>query len=191
MTLGVWGQQAGAAEWIAAALFLIWFVASVAWQFRSVREHSATPSVFGAFRLLPIFTFFAPIPGMADYHIAYRDRDEAGTVSPWREAPVIRRRRLFDFAWNPRKRIHKLVADSLNEIKQLRAAVEAGGADPDLVSAQMRLTDGYIALHNFVLAAPPAIEGACARQFMLAEALHITGARQVAPVFKSPFHKLS
>jgi len=185
-----WGQDAGAAEWAVSALFLIWFLLSAAWQFRTVREHRATPPVFGAFRLLPIFTFFAPIPGMADYHIAYRDRDGQGTVSSWREAPIIRGRRVFDFAWNPRKRIHKLVADSLNEIKQLRNGMAPGETDPDLVSAQMRLTDGYLALHNFVLTAPPVIEKARARQFMLAEALHITGERQVVPVFRSPFHTL-
>lgn len=191
MTMSLAGHEAGAAGWAVAALFLAWFGLSAAWQFRSVREHHAVPTVFGAFRLLPIFTFFAPIPGMADYHIIYRDRDGAGGVSGWREAPVVRRRRFFDFVWNPRKRLHKLVADSVNEIKQVRNSLNRDDADETLVSAQLRLTDGYLSLHNFVAGAPPAIEDAQARQFMFAEALHITGTRQVAPVFRSPFHKLS
>lgn len=190
MSLEIWGREADAAGWLAAAFFLAWFMLSAAWQFRTVREHDVVPGVLGAFRVLPIFTFFAPIPGMADYHIVYRDRDGQGRVSVWREAPVVRRRKVWDFLWNPRKRLHKLVADAINEIKQVRSGLVDGDPDADLMSAQLRLTDGYLSLHNLVSAAPPAIEHSCARQFMFAEALHMTGVRQLAPIFRSPFHKL-
>jgi hypothetical protein len=97
--------------------FTLWLVCSVILQF--------SPSWFSCierhdlFMLLPRWTFFAPRPGISDYHLLYRDQLEDGSLSNWVEIPITDERKLFSFLWNPEKKSKKILSDVVATLLQL------------------------------------------------------------------------
>jgi hypothetical protein len=63
--------------------------------------------------LLPRWTFFAPNPGLSDFHLSYRTIAADGTPSPWEEIDLIAKRTLRSAVWNPDKRVTKAVIEAV------------------------------------------------------------------------------
>jgi hypothetical protein len=105
---------------ITCTLFTSWFVLSVFFQFRKL---SAKMSRYDPLGLLPRWTFFAPNPGIYDYHIVYRaiagedtKVNESFTATSWQNIQIFRASSAIPFLWNPERRVSKTVSDATNSI---------------------------------------------------------------------------
>jgi hypothetical protein len=172
------------------AVFGAWLVLTVFWQFDGCRTKSRLLRRANVLRLLPIWTFFAPRPGMSDTHILYRDRRSDGDVSRWEEIPLIEERRLRHCLWNPRKRLDKLAVDGLSDVKSIKIAADREGLADELVQQQVKLSKGYLHLLNIALTHRSSTTAPIARQFVVVEANQSAGVRETIPLFVSPFHRL-
>ena len=61
--------------------------------------------------LIPRWTFFAPNPGVTDFHLSYRTVAADGTGSDWEEIDFISSRTPWSAIWNPQKRVTKAVVE--------------------------------------------------------------------------------
>jgi hypothetical protein len=119
----------------------VWFLLSVLGQFDArvvsrIRSHDH-------FSLIPRWTFFAPRPGVTDYHLVYQTflNDQPG---PWREEVLADPRTFVGALWNPQKRNRKALVDSV------RAFVRMGrGLEPDALW-RLQYTIPYIAVLSYL-----------------------------------------
>jgi hypothetical protein len=140
------------------AIYTLWILATVANQF-----HTWCPKWLRAidiFGLIPVWTFFAPNPGMTDYYLLYRDRMPDGSMGNWKKI-VLRGsdNGLWQALWNPTKRRQKALSDLLTSSIELFR-----NRDIDAVAASVP----YILLLNFVDSQPHALGTFCT-QFMVME----------------------
>ncbi len=103
----------------------LWLVLTIANQFnfRWMRWVRAIDFML----LLPRWTFFAPDPGLSDFHLSYRTIAADGTVSDWEEIDLIAQRTLRAAVWHPEKRVTKAVIEAVAFLAPLSRN------DPDLV----------------------------------------------------------
>lgn len=130
--------------------------------------------------LIPEWTFFAPNPGIHDAHLLYRDLLEDGTLTEWREIPLLEPRIYAHTVWNPNSRQEKAVFDAISELK-IRSAYT------DQKSLQVSVP--YLALLNFVSSLFHE-EGANATQYLVAESTGIDLTEEPSMVFLSNLHGL-
>lgn len=160
------------------AVFGAWIIATVITQFKG-----GVPSLIGRydwFHLIPKWTFFAPTPGMLDYHLVARDLDvEGNPCTEWCEIPLPNRS-LFGPLWNPEKRQRKVLTDY---VRGLMLAHRKVGADGLVLSIP------YIACLQFTLSRLRPVPTAKARQFGLASTRG-EAADSLAIVFRSGPHPL-
>src|ERR1035438_8015564 len=96
------------------------------------------------FHLVPRWTFFAPNPGISDYHLVYRIKRQTDEFDAWQEIHWLGGRNWFSCVWNPTKRRCKLQLDATMAIMSLyrqNAALEEGA---------LVLTIPYLLLLNAV-----------------------------------------
>jgi hypothetical protein len=122
---------------VVAVLLTIWFVLSVLGQFDSKIMRSIRS--WDSFGLIPRWTFFAPRPGVTDYHLVYQTfvGDEP---RPWREEVLADPRTLWGALWNPQKRNRKALVDSVRAFTRM-----ARNLEPDTLW-QLQYTIPYIAV---------------------------------------------
>mmetsp|Transcript_23535 Transcript_23535/g.41573 ORF Transcript_23535/g.41573 Transcript_23535/m.41573 type:complete len:177 (-) Transcript_23535:1568-2098(-) len=168
-----------------ACFFSAWALMSALWQFESLREKFPFPSVIWKFRALPIYTFFAPNPGIFDYRIVCRTQDTDGEVSEWLEVDHLVQRKWYHFLWNPRKRVEKLIADSVSGVKTAIVSREEDETEDEQRAAVM-ISQGYISLLNLAISSIPSKSKFV--QFIIAETSHETEERKLFPILKSPLH---
>jgi hypothetical protein len=139
-------------------LYVLWVVANVANQF-----HSWCPtwlSALDVFGLIPVWTFFAPNPGMTDYYLLYRDRLPEGSLDNWRQVELKPSENSFRLAlWNPTKKKHKALSDMVSALIRLAKYREHEG---------LIATVPYILILNFITSRPHSL-GADGTQFMVLE----------------------
>lgn len=121
------------------SLLAIWLAISVLAQFdsaptRAIKRHDL-------FSLLPRWSFFAPRPGVYDYHLLYRDLRSDGTLGAWREIPLADERTIGGALWNPEKRCRKALSDTVRSLNELLRS----GPKPSLA-----LTMPYLTILNYV-----------------------------------------
>ena len=75
-------------------------------------------SLINVFRILPRWTFFAPNPGVSDYHLLFRTKNKSGEVSPFVSIPLRNKKSLLNAFWNPHKRAQKALNDFVQEIRR-------------------------------------------------------------------------
>src|SRR5687768_1505484 len=97
-------------SWIVIAAFVVWFFISILNQHRKTRKKVSAVTNRDICSLIPIWTFFAPNPGRTDLYLLYRDRDQDGNISDWREIGTARRKS-WTVQWSPKRRIHKGIVD--------------------------------------------------------------------------------
>ncbi len=127
---------------------------------------------------------------MYDTHILIREKSQDGTISDWEEIPVCEPRRLLHSVWNPTKRKNKLVVDAISQVKSIKNAGELNKIPEDVVQNQIRFSKGYLTLLNIVVQKKNLFPNSTARQFAVFDATHISGTRNLIPLFVSPFHLL-
>lgn len=94
-------------------------------------------------KLVPTWSFFAPVPGTHDFRLLYRDELAGGTVTPWREVNPYSERRATAALWNPGQRRKKALFDLAQELTGVGSSWRS---DPQLV----KLSVPYLALLTFV-----------------------------------------
>ena len=95
-------------------------------------------------RFVPQWNFFAPSPGVHDFHLLYRDKFSNGAVGVWQEVPPFTAHRHWMSAiWNPEKRIKKALYDLT-----LTIALSKPVAQVD--AAWIKLSVPYLLLANYV-----------------------------------------
>jgi hypothetical protein len=114
-----------------AVILVICFVLSALNQVNPISTRLAPYDPLG---LLPRWTFFAPHPGIYDYHLLYRECDsleaELGTlqtveaakdlVGPWTQVPEICPGSTRLLLWNPQRRVTKTITDVVAGLTMLR-----------------------------------------------------------------------
>lgn len=162
-------------ELFVALLLALWSLASLLNQLDSrwmgrLRAHEY-------FGLLPRWRFFDRDSGQYDYHLFYRQRDAAGTVSSWREVPATESRRPWHCVWNPEKRSTKVLTDLASSLQ---------GSEWRHQPAVM-LTLPYLLLLNVVCnqdGSDPSVR----RQFMIAWTSGRRSTYRSQILFRSSFH---
>jgi hypothetical protein len=147
-----------AAALVVIALYVFWGAATIANQF-----HSWCPAWLRDMDpcgLIPTWTFFAPNPGMTDYHLLYRDRLADGSFDNWRELELKGSENGFRLAlWNPAKRKHKALSDIVSSLI---------GLSKDRASDALIVTIPYVLVLNFITSRPHSL-GTTGTQFMVLE----------------------
>lgn len=133
---------------------------------------------------IPVWTFFAPNPGRTDLYLLYRDRDDEGNITVWRDIELERRASWWSL-WNPRRRIGKSVVDvssnlTANVDYQPRASV----------TKRKVVEFPYLLLLNYVCSKPADFR-ARMRQFAVARTEGHGTEGEAGVVFLSAFHRLS
>jgi hypothetical protein len=143
---------------VVVIIYVVWGAATVANQF-----HSWCPIWLRAvdiFGLIPVWTFFAPNPGMTDYYLLYRDRLPDGSFDNWRTVDLKKSENGLRLAlWNPTKRKHKALSDIVSSLVRL---ARHGESETLIVSVP------YILILNLITSRPHSL-GANGTQFMVLE----------------------
>jgi hypothetical protein len=147
-----------AAAIVVITIYVLWGLATVANQFHAWRpKWLGMVNIFG---LIPVWTFFAPNPGMTDYYLLYRDRLPDGTLDNWKKIELRGSENGFRHMWwNPTKRKQKALTDALSSLIEF---VRHGGNDAVVASVP------YILILNFITAQPHTL-GTNGTQFMVLE----------------------
>ncbi len=170
--------------------FSTWFVFTIIWQFDPFRKKPSIVRLFNTFNILPIWTFFAPRPGMSDTHLLYRDKDGSGELSEWKEIPVFEQRKFFHFIWNPLKRNNKLIVDALSQVKSYKMIQEEKSVDEEVFQQHLTISKGYLVILSLVVSFPKCKADSVARQFIIADTTFLGGKRDFKPLLSSPYHQL-
>jgi len=143
---------------VVVIIYVVWGAATIANQF-----HSWCPIWLRAvdiFGLIPVWTFFAPNPGMTDYYLLYRDRLPDDSFDNWRKVDLKKSENGFRLAlWNPTKRKHKALSDIVSSLVRLANNRE---------SETLIVSVPYILILNFITSHPHSL-GANSTQFMILE----------------------
>ncbi len=142
------------AESVLLMVFIAWFSLTALRQTRGRLARRLTDwDVAGT---LPVWRFFAPMPGCFDYHLLVRDLSADGTITDWSEVPGWPRRG-WNVVWNPGKRLRKGLLDVATALIQ-----EQERMTPEAV----RLSVPYLVLLNYISRLPRQ-EVVERRQFLL------------------------
>lgn len=162
-----------------ASLFALWLLATVLCQAPSrIQNWLRRGDVFA---LIPRWHFFAPVPGMQDFVLVYRDQTADGAISPWREAPSVPvSRQPWCAVWNPGRRHTKAILDITKELMQLITEQRN--------KREIELSIPYITLLNYV-SSFPRLEENCSTQFALVMGKSSATPEPPSVVFVSSIHR--
>lgn len=170
-------------SYLVITFFAAWAVVTALNQTARTRKWVQPVVSYDICGIVPIWTFFAPHPGNTDVYLLYRDRDEEGHTTHWRDIELERRQSIFSF-WNPRRRIGKAVVDLAPD---LTANVDYTPRNP--VSKRKVLEFPYILLLNYVCHQPLDFRAEM-RQFAVARTRGFGTEDDPEIVFLSAFHRL-
>lgn len=160
------------------AVLSAWFFLSVLAQFRS----EAWLAFFSKdrLRLLGSFSFFAPDPVEADFHLVYRLIFPDAKIQPWTEIPIVRYRPVFAVLWNPQRRLHAAVRSALLSMAR---HVSKGRKE------SIQETAPYLMLLNLAIRYAPR-KGAASIQYAVLRSRLFPVEDQPALVLKSGLHAI-
>lgn len=112
-----------------------------------LREIPTVSKALGRFStfmsFIPNWSFFAPTPGMYDYHLLYRGVNHSGEVLDWVEALSVKDKRgPFAFIWHPDKKILKTIIDLTQELVRFSVLVND--------NKQICLSIPYLHILNYI-----------------------------------------
>jgi hypothetical protein len=167
-----------------AAVLGAWLLVSAAAQLAVVFPRLNELGRFDLFRLVPRYHFFAPTPGVVDYHLLVRVRTQAGQLGTWREmAP--RPRRWWNFLWNPDRRARKALHDLATALQSESKTCSARA---------LQASVPYLALLNHAMAAVQSSEEpdrGSHVQFLVAVSPGVLSDEQAKPLFVSSLHPVA
>lgn len=144
-------------EYLVSGLLALWLAVTMICQPES--RLSAWIRKRDHLNLVPAWTFFAPNPGVQDFHLLFRDELTDGRTTPWQEIQLVSLPVVFGMLWNPGRRQNKALIDI---VKYLAQEAIVRRMDPH----GLRISLPYIALLNFVSNLPRAYQPT-KTQFML------------------------
>lgn len=145
--------------YIVSGIFVLWFTGTIIIQFREAKISQKIKS-YDFLSLLPLWTFFAPNPGVNDYHLLYREENQFGTRSDWKEMDINENRKLSTCLWNPNKRSKKVLCDVIQNIIPMIKEYEK---TPHLIMVSLP----YILILNAIMKEPKIDNNAHKKQFLL------------------------
>lgn len=159
-----------------ATVFAVWLLASVLVYLpradKVIRRHDQL-------LLIPNWQFFAPIPARHDCHFLYQDKYGDETLSGWTEVTINGRRRWFNLAWNPDKRLRKALFDVEQQIIGHLAADDKA----------IEVSVPYLTLLNYISRLPRTTPPRFTRFLMMRAVAGVTSEdRRI--VYVSGFHRL-
>lgn len=174
-----------------ATILTIWFVLSALNQIDPISTRLAPYDPLG---LLPRWTFFAPHPGIYDYHLLYRECASVETplgtpamveaaktlVGPWMQVPDLCPGSSRFMLWNPQRRVTKTITDIVAGLTLLRLTY------PKLGDGVQYTSYYWLLLH--LIQRPSRREGQ--RQFALIQSHGFPPERQSALFFVSNFNRV-
>jgi len=138
------------------------------------------------FRLLPVWTFFAPNPGVSDYHLVYRCRDKNGNISPFKKVSLRNKKNIANAIWNPGKRSQKALNDFVQDIRRMISDNDMDETNEHL----LKLSFSYIVtLHYCTELVKQTFEEASV-QFMILESFGYFELRKPRLILNSEFHRI-
>ncbi len=144
-------------------------------------------SKIDVFNLLPVWTFFAPNPGITDYKLLYRIRKKDGHVSKFKNINLNQRKSILNAFWNPDKRSQKALSDLVQELKQFIFNNEISDENQNLI----KLTLGYITILNYCTGLEKTNDNdADSVQFMILETYGFFEKKDPVLILNSEFHKI-
>jgi hypothetical protein len=93
-------------EFTIGCLLFVWFAACAVGQLRFVR----LPEILRETGILPLWSFFAPVPSISDFTLWFRDERSDGSVVNWVPVKCLARGK-YAFIWNPGRRERKAIFD--------------------------------------------------------------------------------
>ena len=184
--VALWALQA-----LIVAILLGWVVVTVANQRRDTRRLVRRITNLDICGLVPIWTFFAPNPGDTDVHLLFRDRDQDGRVTCWREVKLTGRRWILDL-WSPQRRINKAIVDVAYDLARPDDITQDAQPSPDgplLVNKRRVLSFPYLLILNYVSSLTGDF-GAVERQFAIARTPGMRGRDRPQVTLVSAFHRV-
>lgn len=162
---------------LAYSIVILWLVITLLAQHRHFQPFI---NAFNALHIIPRWTFFAPNPGIRDYHLVIRDRCSDGRLASWKSVPVYSPRPKFGYFWNPQKRSSKILNDAVQAIKLLLKRENIG-------ISGIPFTVPYLLLLHYAAHAVPAEPDAMEFQIAIIESSG-HDARTLECSFLSGFH---
>ncbi len=83
--------------------------------------------------ILPLWSFFAPRPGISDHRLLVRKKDADGNVSSWSEICIHEPRLVSHLFWNPGKLRQKCVSDCVRVLLRQLSTSKDKESDSDFV----------------------------------------------------------
>ncbi|QWF82484.1 hypothetical protein [Amycolatopsis sp. CA-230715] len=159
-----------------------WFAATLLSQdpfrkFPGARRYDPTGAA------IPDWRFFAPRPGMHDYHLLVRDELPDGSVTDWREVLPVEQRAPRHFFWYANRRAEKVVADSVVGI--VGFTKEEGRKKEDI-----QLSVSYLTILNYMTYQEEHHNDAKRTQFLIAASAGYDESEEPLMLFLSNLHPL-
>lgn len=123
---------------VAFAVVVAWLIITLVAQVTLIRRMIAPADLFA---VIPSWTFFAPSPGIRDYHLVWREIDQEGSAS-WVNVPLSLPRPKYAFVWHPQKRTKKILSDAAQALHSLK---QHQGFSDD----QLQMTIPYLLLLRY------------------------------------------
>jgi hypothetical protein len=130
--------------------------------------------------LIPMWSFFAPVPGTCDYYLLYRDELSDGSLADWREVSLCEDRRPWHLVWNPRKREKKVLFDLTSALME---DVRSGAIEV------IQLSVPYLAILTYI-SSVPSLYSSRSIQFLVMMTDEASVGSTPEPIFTSRFHPL-
>jgi hypothetical protein len=136
------------------------------------------------FRLVPVWTFFAPNPGVSDFNLLSRVKLDDGTITTFEEIPLRSKKELRTALFNPERRLQKALNDHARTIlAQIDTEITEENRE------NIKLTFSYISVLNYCAKLPLAPH-ACAVQFIILESFGYRELMEPRLILNSDFHRL-
>jgi hypothetical protein len=147
------------------------------------RKFQGTLKLDPSGEFIPDWRFFAPRPGMHDYHLLFRDELPDGEVTAWKQISEIERRHPRHLLWYANRRAEKVLADSVVGIVSFNMLEERNKED-------IQLTVPYLTLLNYVTHQIPHADDARRTQFLIAASGGYDESEEPLILFLSNLHPI-
>lgn len=132
------------------------------------------------FSLIPSWTFFAPEPGVTDYHLLTRIKLKSGDITPLVVESITNNKIITNAIWNPKKRKHKVLTDVVQTFARLSFEFPKN----------LSLTTPYLLILNYISQIYKIQYKGEQIQFVIAETKGFQLKKEPKIIFMSEFHEL-
>jgi hypothetical protein len=139
---------------------------------------------YDLFRLIPVWTFFAPNPGVSDFNLLSRVKLNDGTITTFQEIPLRSKKELSTALFNPERRLQKALNDHARTI-----LMQIDNEITEQNKENIKLTFSYISVLNYCAKLPLAPR-AYAIQFVILESFGYQELMEPRLILNSDFHKI-